>query len=202
MKQVTNIKISTKILVTTKTVFTVSIIVVTLTILATWLFGLGHHRTIFVNSIFSTSVLSVVFFLFLTIGLYKGIKPKDDLGKITDKIKIKKIPDLSSGIDLPSDIPEIGEGIAEIVIGILAWILFSILLLFFIWFFGAIVWTMIIVFAAMLYWIFFRALRLVFKNSNKCKSNWIMSLTYGLGYTTLYNFWIYGIILATHYLIK
>lgn len=127
---------------------------------------------------------------------------KDDIGKITDKINLDKIPDISSGIELPSDIPDVGEGIAGIIIGILAWILFSILLLLFIWVFGAIVWTMVLVFAAMLYWIFFRALRLVFKNSNKCKNNLTASFAYGLGYTTLYNFWIYGVILASHYLIK
>jgi hypothetical protein len=180
----------------------VTIIVSTLTVIGIWLFGLGQHRTIYENSILSTSILSVAFFLFLTIGLYNGIKLKDDLGKITDKIKIDKMPDLSGGLELPSGLPDMGEGIAGVILGILAWVLFSVLLLLFIWLFGAIVWTMILVFAAMLYWIFFRALRLVFKNSNKCKDNLTTSIAYGLGYTALYNFWIYGIILATHYLIK
>ena len=112
------------------------------------------------------------------------------------------MPDLSGGLELPSGLPDMGEGIAGVILGILAWVLFSVLLLLFIWLFGAIVWTMILVFAAMLYWIFFRALRLVFKNSNKCKDNLTTSIAYGLGYTALYNFWIYGIILATHYLVK
>ena len=197
-----DIKTTNKRLVTTRTVFTVTIIVSTLTVIGIWLFGLGQHRTIYENSILSTSILSVVFFLFLTIGLYNGIKLKDDLGKITDKIKIDKMPDLSGGLELPSDLPDLGEGIAGVFLGILAWVLFSVLLLLFIWLFGAIVWTMILVFAAMLYWIFFRALRLVFKNSNKCKDNLTTSIAYGLGYTALYNFWIYGIILATHYLVK
>jgi hypothetical protein len=78
----------------------------------------------------------------------------------------------------------------------------TILIAVFLWLFGAVLWTGIIVFMAMLYWIFFRALRLVFKNSNKCKDNLTTSVAYGLGYTTLYNFWIYGIILSTHYLTK
>lgn len=167
-----------------------------------WLFGLGQHRTIFENSILSTSILSVAFFLFLTIGLYHGIKMKDDIGKITDKINLDHLPDLSSRIDFPSEVPDLGDGIAGVIVGILAWILFSILLLLFIWIFGALVWTMVLVFIAMLYWIFFRALRLVFKNSNKCKGDLPTSLVYGLAYTTLYNFWIYGLILASHYLIK
>jgi hypothetical protein len=202
VRQQNDIKRTDKKFVTTRTVFTVTIVVTVLTVLGIWLFGLGQHRTIFENSILSTSILSVAFFLFLTIGLYKGIKLKDDLGKITDKIKIDKMPDLSHGSELPSDIPDIGEAIAGVILGILVWILFSILLLLFVWFFGAVVWTMILVFVAMLYWIFFRALRLVFKNSNKCKSDLPTSVAYGLGYTTLYNFWIYGVILAIHYLIK
>ena len=72
------------------------------------------------------------------------------------------LPDLSGGFELPSGIPDVGDGIAGIILGILAWIIFSILLLLFIWFFGAIVCTMVLAFAAMLYWIFFRAVRLVF----------------------------------------
>ncbi len=189
-------------LVTSKTVFAVTIVVVILTILSIWLLGLGQERTLFENSILSTTILSVVFFLFLTIGLYHGIKLKDDIGKITDKMKIDEIPDLSNGLELPSNAPDVGEGIVGIILGILSWILFSFLLLLFIWFFGTIIWTMILVFVAMLYWIFFRALRLVFKNSNKCKGDLITSTAYGLGYTLLYNFWIYGIILAIHYLIN
>lgn len=200
MKQERALQPNSRTLITTKTVFSVSLIVAVLTILSIWLFGLGQHRTIFANSILSTSVLSIAFFLFLTIGLYKGIKLKDDLGKITDRINIDNTPDLST-LELTPDL-DISEGIGGLIFGIIAWILFSILLLFFIWFFGAVLWTMVLVFAAMLYWIFFRALRLVFKNSNKCRNNLMSSVLYGLGYTALYNFWIYGIMLATHYLIK
>ena len=112
-----------------------TIIVSVLTVTGIWLFGLGQHRTIYENSILSTSILSVAFFLFLAIGLYNGIKLKDDLGKITDKIKIDKMPDLSGGLELPSDFPDIGEGIAGVILGILTWILFSVLLLLFIWLF-------------------------------------------------------------------
>jgi len=86
--------------------------------------------------------------------------------------------------------------------GAVVWFLFSIALMVFMWLFSALMWTMVLVFVAMLYWIFFRALRLVFKNSNKCKGNLASSAAYGIGYTILYNFWIYGIILAAHYLVK
>ncbi len=176
-----------------------------MTIIAIWLLGLGQHRTLFENSILSTTILSIAFFLFLTIGLYNGVKLKDDLGKITDKINRDNMPDMS-GLDFSSgEIPDIdgdGEGIAGIILGILVWILVSVILVFLIWFFGAILWTLVLVFSAMLYWIFFRALRLVFKNSNKCKNDLVKSIYYGAIYTILYNFWIYGIIMISHYLIK
>jgi hypothetical protein len=85
-------------------------------------------------------------------------------------------------------------------LGIVVWIIFTIGILAFVWLLGILLWPLILVFIAMLYWIFFRAQRLVFKNANKCKWNLAMSLVYAIAYTTLYNFWIYGIILATHYL--
>jgi hypothetical protein len=42
--------------------------------------GVGQHRTLFENSILSTTILSVAFFLFITINLYRGVKLKDDIG--------------------------------------------------------------------------------------------------------------------------
>jgi len=94
-----------------------------------------------------------------------------------------------------------GQAIGEAMSSILLWILVGFLALIFLWFFGMAVWAGMIVFIAMLYWIFFRALRLVFKNSSQCKGNLLKSLGFGIGYTVLYYFWIYGIILGIHYLI-
>ena len=193
--------IAKRTLMTTKTVSIATLTVALLTVLSIWLFGLGTHRTIFANTVLSVSLLSLFCFCFLTAGLYYGVKLKDDMGKLTDKAKPINFPDLSSGFEIPSEVPISGEGIAEIIVGIIAWIAFSVLLLIAIWVFGAFLWATMIIFAAMLYWIFFRALRLVFKNANKCKGHLSMSLTYGFGYTVLYSFWIYGIILISHYLI-
>jgi hypothetical protein len=199
-KQTQFTKTDNKIL-TSKTVFTVTIIVAVLTVLSIWLFGLGQHRTIFENSILSTTVLSIAFYLFLTIGLYNGIKLKDDIGKLTDKINLSNLPDFSHTGE-GADFLDVGDGIGGIIISTVLWILMTFLIGLFVWLFGAVLWSGIIVFIAMLYWIFFRALRLVFKNSNKCKGNLTISLVYGFFYTILYNFWIYGVIFGTQYLIK
>jgi hypothetical protein len=185
---------------TSKAVFTVTMIVAVLTVLSIWLFGLGQHRTVFENSILSTTILSIVFFLFIAIGLYNGMKLKDDIGNLTDKIKISSLPDFSRAGE-EADFLEVGDGIGGIIISIVLWILMTFLIGLFLWLFGAVLWSGVIVFIAMLYWIFFRALRLVFKNSNKCKGNLATSLGYGLFYTVLYTFWVYGIIFISHYLL-
>lgn len=192
-----------KKLVTAKTIFIVTIFVIALTVVGIWLLGLGEHRTLFKNSILSTSILSGAFFLFLTVGLYRGVKLKNDFGNVNDHIHAVPMPNISfDSVELPSDLPDAGEGVAGVILGVIAWILVSVVLLLLIWVFGAVLWMMILLFAAMLYWIFFRALRLVFKKSRRCKGNPAASLAYGIGYTILYSFWIYGIILAAHYLIK
>jgi heme O synthase-like polyprenyltransferase len=188
-------------LVTTKTIFTITIVVVILTIVCIWLFGLGKHRTIFENSLLSTSILSIVFFLFISAGLYQGIKLKDDIGKLTDKLNPSKFPNLSNSLH-GTEITPVGDGILGIVISIGLWLVMTVLITLFIWLFGAVLWTGVIVFVAMLYWVFFRALRMVFKNSNKCKDNLTSSIMYGIAYTALYTFWIYGIIFYTSYLAK
>jgi len=190
---------TTRKYLTTKVVFSITLIVSALTIVGVWLFGLGQHRSVFDNSLLSTTILSVCFFLFLTIGLYKGVKLKDNIGQLTDKLKSSKIPDFSEGFGNSNPI-DVGEGIEGLILSVILWIAVTILIVIFLWLFGAVLWTGIIVFIAMLYWVYFRAVRLVFKNSNKCKDNLKLSLAYGLSYTLLYNFWIYGIIFGARYL--
>lgn len=186
--------------VDSKPIFGITLIVIVLTILSVWLFGLGNHTTIFENSILSTTILSTSFFLFLTINLYRGVKLKDNLGKITDRFDAKDLKFLREiGIDGSTDLPDAGEGIAGILISIVVWFIIAIIISYLLLLFGAVLWLTILVFMAMLYWVFFRALRLVFKKSGKCKGELSTSIVYGLSYTVLYNFWIYGIIILSYY---
>lgn len=195
---------SSRTMITSKMVFIITLIVIVCTVLSIWLLGLGQHRTIFKNSILSTSILSGAFFLFLSIGLYNGFKLKDNLGNIVTKSENKKkrfsLKDLGFDFE-PSTLEflEGDEGIAGIIIGIISWIVFSILILALLWIFSEFIWVSIPIFIAMLYWIFFRALRLVFKNAKKCRNNFMNSISYAAFYTLLYNFWIYGIIFLLHY---
>ncbi len=172
-----------------------SIIVIVLTCVGVWLFGIGKGNTLFENSITSTSILSSVFFLFIAVSLYRGFQIKDGVGDLTKKINTDYLPDTSSLGNF--DIPDIsaGDGIGGIIVGILLWIVAAVILALFIWIFSFALWAIIIGFAAMLYWIFFRALRLAFRHSEECKGDFGKSSMYGLVYTLIYNFWIFGVII-------
>lgn len=187
-------------LIDSKKIFTISLISVLITIFSVWFYGIGKHKTVIENSLISTSILSIAFFLFITISLYNGTKLKDNLGKLTDKFDSKKLNFLKEiNVDggFGHSIPEIGDGIGGIILSIFFWILATIIISYLFFALGAIIWLSILVFLGMLYWIFFRALRLIFKKSSECSGNIERSIFYGLTYTILYNFWIYGIILLT-----
>ena len=189
--------------ISAKSVFTITLVVIGLTILGVYLFGLGQHHTFYQNSMISTTVLSIAFFVFITVGLYKGVKLKDDVGNIIDSkqtlveayMPTTNFEPIDVDVDIDAD-----DGIAGIIFGVLLWILVAVVLAFVLWIFSDVLVVAILAFFAMLYWVFFRALRLVFKNSNKSKGDVIESVKLGVMYTVLYNFWIYGIFMITHYL--
>ncbi|WP_299180357.1 hypothetical protein [uncultured Aquimarina sp.] len=185
--------------ITTKGIFYITLLVIVITILQVWQFGLEKERTIIENSVLSTTIISVIFFLFITIGLYYGVKLKDNLGKMTDRLDYNR-EGVSDFFNIDADIPDVGDGCEGIVLSILLWILITILIGVFLWLFGGVLWSVLITFLAMLYWIFFRALRLVFKKSPVCKGNLPKSIRYGISYTVLYNFWIYIIILIAEFI--
>jgi len=78
------------VFITSKSAFTVTLIVIVLTIITVWIQGLHLERSILRNSFLSTSILSGFLFLFMAIGLYRGYKLKDNLGQITDSFKLDK----------------------------------------------------------------------------------------------------------------
>ena len=189
-------------LVDSRIVFIITLLVITLTIVGVYLWGLGSHHTFFENSFLSTTILSAAFCSFITVGLFHGVKLKDNVGRMTDKIKSEefpKMPDISSTGQIVDVGDDFGGMILGTVISILLWIVTAIVLAVVLWMFGQLLVISLVAFAAMLYWIFFRALRLVFKNSKRTKGDLPMSVIYGVFYTFLYNFWIYGILFLVTY---
>src|SRR5688500_16156252 len=100
-------------LVESKDVFKISLIVIVLTILGVYFWGLGRHNTFFDNSIISTTILSIAFFSFITIGLFNGIKLKDNLGRVTDNFKPIDTSSISADFAASGPI-EAGDGIGGI----------------------------------------------------------------------------------------
>lgn len=179
-------------------VFVLTILSGFVIITGVWLLGLGKGSTLYHNALLSTSTFAVGFFIFLCTGLYQGFKLKDDLGNITDKMRVGKLPDINlSELELP-DFG--GEGILGFIAGLIVVFILSILISFVLWLLGITVWAMFLLLIAGLYRIFFRGLRYIFWQGTPCKGRLQSSIIYGLGYTSLCTCWIYGIIFVLHYL--
>lgn len=175
--------------------------IIVLVILSVWLSGRDSHRSLFQNSVLSTSILAAAFFLFISVGLYYGLKLKENIGSILNKQRLKRYSDNPPSVgSFDFDVPAVGDSIAGIILSIILWFVFTVILVFLLYFLGLFFWAAILLLAATLYWIFFRALRVVFKNSGKCKGNLLKSLTFGLFYSFLYISWIYGIIFLANYI--
>ena len=188
-------------LVNSRTIFFSTLIVVPTLTLIVYLSGINEHRSLYLNSLLSTTIVSVVFLTFITTGLYKGWKQKDDLGNLLDKVDLWKKPS-----DPTMNMTDFDGGIIEDVnpigclITIVLWIVLALFGSFIFWGIGAIIWATILAVAGILHWIIFRAYRLIFRNSYKCKGNFLKSFATALLFTFLYNCWIYAIILGTHFL--
>ncbi len=162
-----------------------------------WLLGLKEHSTLYHNALLSTGTLSFGFFLFLSIGLYQGIKLKDELGDITHKISFGKYRDFSFNL---LELPDVaGEGLIGIIVCIIAVVVLSALLTFLLWLLGNVLVVFFLLLTAGLYRVFFRGLRYVFRHGVQCRGRLQRSIIYGLGYTGLYSCWIYGLIFVLHY---
>ncbi|AZB11239.1 hypothetical protein EG344_21575 [Chryseobacterium sp. G0162] len=63
-------KFPRKSFIETKYLFYSTLAIITVVIISVWLSGKEDHRSLFQNSILSTSILAGAFFLFITLGLY------------------------------------------------------------------------------------------------------------------------------------
>ncbi|MCG0017024.1 hypothetical protein [Winogradskyella immobilis] len=131
----------------------------------------------------------------MTYGLYKGIGLIDDFPKFRNF----KTGDLTGSTSPTMDIPsvEIGDGIAGLILSILLWIGMSILFVVLLIVLEAVFWFSLFIILAMLYWIFFRALKFVFSKSKDTKGDIGISAVYSLTYTLIYISWIFGIVYLT-----
>lgn len=185
---------ATKTYLSGQSTFIVSCFVIVVTILTVYLTGENYNRTITTNFYISLSIIAAVLFLFMTYGLYKGVGVKDDW-------KYKEGDIISGQADLP-DFPDLdgGDEFGGIFVAILFWIGITILLFLLLILLEIVFWISVFIILATLYWVFFRALKLVFHKSAKTKGQLGLSTLYAFGYTFLYVGWIYGIAFLTQVL--
>lgn len=181
-----------------KSVFVVSLLVIGITILTVYLTGENYNRTVTSNLYLSLSIIGTVLFLFMTYGLYKGIGLTDNF----PKFRQFKTGDLFAHPSTTPDLPsiDVGDGIGGIIMSILLWIGMTILLFVLLILLEAFFWISIFIILAMLYWVFFRALKFVFAKSTETKGDLGNSAIYSLAYTVMYLGWIFGIVYLTEIL--
>lgn len=186
-----------------KSVFIVSLVVIIVTALTVYLSGINYHRSITMNFYFSLGIIAIALFSFLSYGLYTGIDLEDDYPKLKGfdfKNKLKDVSNYHSTPDFDFDFDfdlDIGEGIGGIIISIILWVIISVVLITLLTFLQAVVWFSVLLILAMLYWVFFRALRLVFSKGTDTENNLQLAIVYAFSYTVLYIGWLFGIVYLT-----
>jgi hypothetical protein len=162
----------------------------TIILVALVVFLLGHKA--FIKELEITLlIISLCLFSFLFIGLYRGVRVKNKPiveGEWKSLGSEKYLDVMSYGPDFTPAL-EIGEGLGGMILGIIAWILITIVALFLLFFLANILWGVVFVLGVVIYWIFYRALRLAFVKSRLCKGKFGQSLGYSSLYTGLYIGW-------------
>ncbi|MDC7998947.1 hypothetical protein [Gilvibacter sediminis] len=175
-----------------KSVFIISLLVIVITVLTVYFSGLHYHRSLTTNLYMSLGIIATALVLFMTYGLYFGVGLLDNFPKFKHFQRGDILGTTTPDIDLP-DI-EVGEGIGGIIASIVFWILMTIAIVVLLIVLEAIFWFSLFVLLAMLYWVFFRALRLVFSKSKETQGDLGISAVYALGYTVLYVGWIFAVV--------
>ncbi len=153
-----------------------------ITLIATAFVLFLKSLSIFLRFEIMLGFIAVSLFLFLTLGLFRGVRLKNDVyEKNSDKDKKAIIfESMFDFIDLP--LLAASGSITWLVASVVIVLLLGIALGGFSLLIGA------------LGWIFYRALRLVFIKSRESKGNLAISAKYALMYTTLYTSWLFAII--------
>lgn len=183
--------------------FFISLLVIVITIVLVYVQGMVNHRSLLANSVLTTTILSSAFFSFVAVGLYRGVKLKHDF-KDTFRMNADRFKFDYDAVDsLPKlEVPDLdgGDDLGDTILAIITWILIAIFAVLILWTVSNVFVAVVMVFMGMLYWVFFRALRLVFRHSAKSKGDVLACIRIGVTYTLLYNFWIYGIFFLADYL--
>ncbi|MGB3181726.1 MAG: hypothetical protein WBB45_10070 [Cyclobacteriaceae bacterium] len=165
-----------------KSVVTLALITTVLTVLTVYISGINYNRSVTSNLYLSLGIIALALMAFLTYGLYKGARlrndaPKPTNYKIGNALQTAELPHMwgsSTGGDL--------EGL---IMYLFMWIFITILLVVVV-LFEAIIWLSVFVIFASIYWVLIRALKLVFRRSGRTAGDLTASFLYALFYISLY----------------
>ena len=178
--------------------------------------------SVFVELQITLLLISLCLFAFFTIGLYKGVRlekppkeqlpPPADLSALGELLSHGEIPPVIDLPHLPVDapplphlhvdlpgVPDVGDDLIGCLVTLVLWVVVSIVLVFLFWLLAQFLVTVLPALALGLYWVFYRALRIVFAKSRMCKGRLLPSMGYGLVYTVLYTGWIFAVMWIGRY---
>lgn len=178
-----------------KSVFIIFLLVIGITILTVYLTGINYNRSLTSNFYLSLGIIATVLFLFMAYGLYIGIGIIDNFPTFRNFKRGEIISNASPPFDIPSITVE--DGVGGLILSVLLWIAMTVLILILLVVLEAVFWFSLFIIMAMLYWIFFRALKFVFIKSKDTQGDIGISAMYSLTYTLLYVGWIFGIVYLT-----
>ncbi|UII20600.1 hypothetical protein [Fulvivirga ligni] len=176
-----------------KSVFIISVLVIAVTVITIYATGINYSRSLTNNFYISLAIIGFSLFLFMTYGLYKGLKLVNDMPEINSY-------EMGSIITGAGSMPEFGEvdgddnPFTNLLLSILWWIVMSIVMLILMLVFEFVLWISLILILAMLYWVFFRALKAVFSRSPQTRGSFSASAAYALGYTLMYTGWMFAVV--------
>ncbi len=180
-------------IVSAKIAFIVSIFTTFLTFGILYLFS---DFNLYNNLYITISILTILFFVFISSSLFYGIRILNYGERI--KLKFSFIERLANfsfidvsemNVDFDLELGPLG-----IIISIILWLLISLIVSYIFISLAIAVFELILLIVIMIYWLFYRSILLVFRYSKKCYRNLSCSIKYGLLYSFLYSGWFYGII--------
>lgn len=188
-----NIMNSRKSYLSGNSVFGVSVVVIITTFIIVYFLGVNEERKLTTNFFISLSVLGFILIVFMTYGLYRGIGLSDDFPKVT-KIKAGDYLSVNSaGDSIHSPMIDF-DGIEGVLVSIVFWIIATVVSIIFMLLIEFIAFYAIFIVVGILYWVYFRALKLVFNKASVTKGNIALSIGYSVFYAFLYLGWIYGVV--------
>lgn len=166
------------------------------TVLVFWF----SNRSFVGEAAIALAIIAAGLFFFLTIGLYRGVRldapvmenpeplAEGGLDPALAIIPLDVVPKIEPSLP---DVGDTGNDLVGCLLSILVWLAISVLLMVLFWVLVQVLAFVLPWVLLALYWLFYRALRIVFAKADVCCGQLMQSAGYGLLYTGLYTGWLF-----------